>query len=146
MYFLNNFFNEFKLKHCLFKRPGSLDPSRFDFNELRKFLVTNIQVLCKDPHTQIHGVIILVDYTRLSLTHALHMTPQRARKLGQMIQVLFLFQSLISTNLASTMISRELFQYELKKYIFIIIQKYFTPFIRLLSYFLARKYRIEYVL
>lgn len=74
-------------KEFLLKRPGALDPTKFDFNELRKFLVTNIQLLCKDPCNQIHGIIILIDYSGLSLTHALHMTPNKAMKLGQMIQV-----------------------------------------------------------
>jgi len=61
------------------------DSDRFTGEDLLKVIILQIERALEDPHTQVCGMIILVDVSGFSLGHAYHLTPSVLSKIADSV-------------------------------------------------------------
>jgi len=70
---------------CL-NRISLWDPKKYSFDDLNKYYACTLDAICEDPRVQINGIVLVLDMTGLSSSHATEMSPARAQKMMKIFQ------------------------------------------------------------
>ncbi|XP_002735756.1 alpha-tocopherol transfer protein-like [Saccoglossus kowalevskii] len=67
-------------------KPGRWDPSRYTITACFKATLLLIEMLTEDEETQVNGVVLIADYSGMTMNHVKHMNPVITRKMADTIQ------------------------------------------------------------
>jgi hypothetical protein len=80
------YLDDLKRRVVLF-RPGKWDTTKYQHEDIAKYLLRCFEVLCEDPLSQIHGLVVFIDADGLSRNHLACISRNVFKKFSKIIQV-----------------------------------------------------------